>query len=121
MLFPKPFHYLPLNPFATCGRPPAVHDRETQNDFRPSSGHRPYCPAAAALPHAIAGLDSAGRLTLVVSAGVAVPVAVWSALSKPKKASQRIGERAATRFQPSSQAPTQYQDEPPDEIALIRK
>lgn len=42
---------------------------------------------AAALPYAIAkGWVPAGSADLVVSAGVAVLVAVWSVLSKPKKA-----------------------------------
>jgi len=42
---------------------------------------------AAALPYAIAkGWIPAGSADLVVSAGVAVLVAVWSVLSKPKKA-----------------------------------
>ena len=42
---------------------------------------------AAALPYAIAkGWIPAGSADLVVSAGVAVLVAVWSVISKPKKA-----------------------------------
>ena len=42
---------------------------------------------AAALPYAIAkGWIPAGSADLVVSAGVAVLVAGWSVLSKPKKA-----------------------------------
>ena len=88
VLFPKPDIGKPIstNPLAILWALPPVFTKGTAMTLEKLQGVARTI-LAAALPYAIAkGWIPAGSADLVVSAGVAVLVAVWSVLSKPKKA-----------------------------------
>mgnify|MGYP006921305686 CR=1 FL=1 len=86
VLFPKPPKPVSTNPLAILWALLPVFTKGTAMTSEQLQGVARTI-LAAALPYAIAkGWIPAGSADLVVSAGVAVLVAVWSVLSKPKKA-----------------------------------
>lgn len=86
VLFPKPLPLPSTNPLAILWALLPVFTKGTAMTSEQIQGVARTI-LAAALPYAIAkGWIPAGSADLVVSAGVAVLVAVWSVLSKPKKA-----------------------------------
>lgn len=87
-LFPKPVHYLPLpstNPLAILWALLPVFTKGTAMSNDQLQGIARTL-IAAAIPYAVAkGWIPAGSADLIVTAGVAVLVAIWSVVSKKDK------------------------------------